>query len=131
MSDDFEILGYDISMGFGHTTNSSSCIHFIPPEVIAHPKVQDFLTRYGITGFVGEDPWDRRDSSILVTDEQKRLFSERYNTSEFSSKKVSFEEDGVIVAYGDEYSSIANIFAHLCGEVANTLGMRVLYHSYN
>jgi hypothetical protein len=127
-------MEYEISMGMGHVTNSSSCIHFIPPEVMAHPDIQSFLTKYNIQGFVGT-PWYRSEcTSILLTEEQKKAFADEYNRNRDgygSPLDLASNKDHAIVVYGDEFQTIARVFSRLCDKVAEALGASIQTTDYN
>lgn len=127
-------MKYEITLGIGHTTNSSSCIHFFPKEILKHPLLASFLERYEISGgFVGEDLWDRSVcDSLLLTEEQKEEADKVLNSMEvFHPPSVVGNPGEFVVIYGDEYSGIAQIFAEMCEDVCKELGLEHSSTEYN
>lgn len=125
-------MKYEITLGLGHTTNSSSCIHFFPKEILKHPLLASFLERYEISGgFVGEDLWMRSTcDSILLTEDQKEEADKDLNSLEGSPSVVGNPGEFVVI-YGDEYSGIAQIFAEMCEDVCKELGLEHSSTEYN
>lgn len=128
-------MKYEITLGLGHTTNSSSCIHFFPKEILKHPLLASFLERYEISGgFVGEDLWDRSVcDSLLLTEEQKGLAEKDLKSMEGTRPPsvMGGSQEEFVVIYGDEYSGIASIFAEMCEDVCKDLGLEHSSTEYN
>lgn len=117
---------FELSGTLGFITNSSSVIHFFPPEVLNHPDVQAVLRTFGVQGgFVGDELWNRSlCSSVLITDEQKELAYEMLAESDYSSPpcdKETLMQPGVVVIYGDEYQGLARSLCNVMQNLAEEL----------
>lgn len=128
-------MKYEITLGLGHTTNSSSCIHFFPKEILKHPLLVSFLERYEISGgFVGEDLWSRSTcDSLLLTEEQKNQANKDLKSLDgfHAPSVVEGGQEEFVVIYGDEYSGVASIFAEMCEDVCKELGLKHSSTEYN
>lgn len=125
-------MEYEISFGMGHVTNSSSCIHYLPKEILNHPVVKAFIEAYEIRGHVGKDIWSRSEcGSILFTREQKTEANRDMTQEEYGKPLDCDNENEFIVIYGDEYQGIENLFARMCRDVARELGLGTRSDEYN
>ncbi len=112
-----------VSMNIGFVTNSSSCIHHFPSEVLRHPKIQAFLKIFAIEdGFVSEELFDRSlCTTVAVSRDQKAAVQTALNSEDPEDLEdgpfIDVESDEVVVIFGDEYDSIAKTLSWMMAEV--------------
>ena len=121
------------SISLGFVTNSSSMVHHIPSEIMAHPKVRAFLKVWDIEGGVEpEEPWSRDScTTIALTPEQKRKVKAKFNEpgyEDFRAPPIDTEDDSTLVIFGDEYRSIASALVHLIEE---SMGIDLMGDEFN
>jgi hypothetical protein len=123
-----------LGINIGFITNSSSCVHHFPRELLKDPKVAAFLTAFELhEGFVGSELWSRDScTTVAMTKEQKREVQTKLGEMEgYPAPAIDTEDDSVVIIYGDEYHSIAQVLARLLTEVAQSLGFTSLSQEYN
>jgi len=109
-----------ISINIGFVTNSSSCVHHFPSELLQHPKIKAFLQTFEIEdGFVGPELWSRTHcTTVAITKEQKAEVQDKLTNNDYgaSGPAINVDTDEVVVIYGDEYQSIASALCNLMYE---------------
>lgn len=109
-----------ISVNIGFVTNSSSCVHHFPGELLQHPKIKAFMEAFEIAGgFIGPELWHRSHcTTVAITKEQKAEVQHKLTNNEYDARgpAINVDTDEVVIIYGDEYSSIATALCDLMYE---------------
>lgn len=114
-----------ISITSGLITNSSSVVHGFDKRLLENTKVKAFMECYGISeGYVARTIWNRGESCVVVSDEQKELLKRKFAASEYADEPSpgciygdhKIEDGEFAVLYGDEYTTVASVLCDLLSE---------------
>ena len=115
---------FTINVGF--ITNSSSVVHYLPPELWNHPKIKALFELYGGDGYVGNYMASRVGcETVAVTPEQKEQALHEYRDvfeSGFSLSSTE-KETGAVIIFGDEYQSLPQLLSSMARDLASEEGI--------
>lgn len=102
-----------ISANIGFITNSSSCVHCFPIDLLDDPNVVAIIEAYNLSvGYLPDNLADRGVcDSVLVSKEQKEEVLKYVSGQDYFDhdqwKNALLEPDSVVITYGDESESLA------------------------
>lgn len=104
-----------ISANIGFITNSSSCVHCFPIDLLDDPNVAAVIEAYNLQNGYLPDSLTHRGicDSVLVTKEQKDEVLQFISENEYFNKEqwtgALHTPDTLVITYSDESESLARV----------------------